>query len=62
MPAVRSANVSLAYRVTFGERGANYSIYIPGKNNNVILSRYEIGADAVASWVNLRFGKCRAVP
>jgi hypothetical protein len=46
-----------AYLITFGDEDSNYSLYIPGKNNNAILSEY-VG-DNDASWVNLRFGKCR---
>jgi hypothetical protein len=47
------------YVITFGDRDTNYSIYIPGKNSNAILSQY-VG-DHDASWVNLRFGKCRTL-
>jgi len=48
-----------AYLIMFGDKGSNYSVYIPGRNNNAILSEY--AGNNEASWVNLRFGKCRKI-
>jgi hypothetical protein len=47
-----------AYIILFGEDGSNYSLYISEISGNAILSEY-VSADE-GSWVNLRFGKCRA--
>jgi hypothetical protein len=46
-----------AYLITFGEKGRSYSVYVSGKDSHAILSEY-VG-DEEASWINLRFGKCR---
>jgi hypothetical protein len=50
---------TLAYLVTFRDDTNNYSLYISGKRGNAILSEYVGGLEGDASWVNLRFGKCR---
>jgi hypothetical protein len=49
---------TLAYLITFRNDTSNYSLYISGKRGDAILSEY-VSGDEDASWVNLRFGKCR---
>jgi hypothetical protein len=46
-----------AYLITFGEMGRGYSVYVSGKDSHAILSEYV--SDGDATWINLRFGKCR---
>jgi len=46
-----------AYLITFRDESSNYSIYISEKSGNAVLTAYV--SDLGATWVNLRFGKCR---
>lgn len=45
-------------KYNLGESFINYTLYIPGANENAILATWNV-MDHEQSWVNLMFGKCK---